>query len=112
MTNEEKVQQLPPVYASDAPPVPPPAVNPSYVQQHQYPQTGYVSANSAYVPPSQSQWSQPPTPHIPGPAAAQQDDTQDAASDDGYTTPGIPKEHLNVSFVLCITAILAIAAIS
>ena len=42
MANEEKVQQLPPVYASDAPPLPPPAVNPSYGQQYRYPQTGYA----------------------------------------------------------------------
>lgn len=69
MANEEKVQQLPPVYASDAPPLPPPAVNPSYGQQYRYPQTGYATANSAYVPPSQSQWRQhrPQHPTSPGP---------------------------------------------
>ena len=118
MANDE-VQQLPPDYASDA--LPPPVANPSYVQQYRYPQTGYASASTsaknAYVPPSQTQWSQAPaasTPAASTPAhaaralaastlaafnsTAVQDDDQDA-SNDGYTTPGIPKEHLNVSFV-------------
>ena len=84
----EQAQQLLPGYASDTPP---PTVNPSYQQYTAYPQNAYAPANNAYVPQQQSQTQA---------ALTEDDDQQDAASDDGYNAPGIPKEYLNVSLAI------------
>ena len=79
---EEQAQQVLPGYTSDAPHV----TNPSY-QQYAYSQDAYAPANVA------QQRNQTLLATL-----TEDDDQQDAASDDGYNAPGIPKEYLNVSF--------------
>ena len=78
MTTPGKGEHLLPGYTSDAPHV----MNPSY-QQYTYPQNVYAHA---YVAQQRNQT-----------LLTEDDDQQDAASDDGYNAPGIPKEYLNVS---------------